>query len=592
MFGLFNKCSVFISHKRNEGKVSFDATWFESALLEKGFKVFMDVHEDYIGNFPKVLAEKVKSSNVFLLVLPSDRDLNYLCDEKNWVHKEILYALRKVEYDEKLIRILPVSFKNNITFPPKEKLGEIAAISDFSILYCDINDQERSKQKLYKAIGYKSCKFSYTWKTIIFLILCLLVGLFMKKELMPNILFDDEDAVALFELANKQSANNENVKAMNSYKKVKDYWETQNEYTRNYFHSYFMYLELSRDFMEGHDLVSEYKNIINGIEQNVKFEFLSESDAIDYNQIKMNTEFELGYDYFYKLHNLDSAWHYMKQTEQYFVETKDSAKLKEIDKIRRKWTIKYYKAPELVETNKSQTIEKKADNSNLLVFNQNKAQKEIEKTTANTIKKEYPHIKDLLQNTKSCRTGTFNEKGDGVIIWGRNSYACTIGVPKDMKNILEKIKNDNEYINDVYINNNQEWCIVWGTNSYETTNPSPYFNNSIEKYKRENRILSSIAFNDKGQYAILANNTFICSDEITKQFIEKAYSLYGFPSSISMTNTSMVVCCEKGVHTKGLSLQTSDIIKNNSNYNKTIRFTDNENYLLTDGLREFTHNFK
>lgn len=586
MFGLFNKCSVFISHKRNEGKVSFDATWFESALLEKGFKVFMDVHEDYIGNFPKVLAEKVKSSNVFLLVLPSDRDLNYLCDEKNWVHKEILYALRKVEYDEKLIRILPVSFKNNITFPPKEKLGEIAAISDFSILYCDINDQERSKQKLYKAIRYKSCKFSYTWKTIIFLILCLLVGLFMKKELMPNILFDDEDAVALFELANKQSANNENVKAMNSYKKVKDYWETQNEYTRNYFHSYFMYLELSRDFMEGHDLVSEYKNIINGIEQNVKFEFLSESDAIDYNQIKMNTEFELGYDYFYKLHNLDSAWHYMKQTEQYFVETKDSAKLKEIDKIRRKWTIKYYKAPELVETNKSQTIEKKADNSN-----QNKPQKDIEKTTAKIIKKEYHHIKDLLQNTKSCRTGTFNEKGDGVIIWGRNSFACTIGIPEDMKNALEKIKNDNEYINDVYINNNQEWCIVWGINFCETNFPSQIFNQHIKDIKRDSKKILSIAFNDIGDHIIITNTGYNYNGKMQKEFTEEIVQ-YSKALSISMTNTSILVCCEDTIYSKNLSDRIKDIITKNKEYKKNIRFTDNGNCLQTDGLRGFTHNFK
>ena len=187
MFSLFNKCSVFISHKRCEGKVSFDASWFEEKLRDRGiYNTFMDVREDYIGNFPKVLSDKIKKSDVFLLVLPSDRDLNYLLDPDNWVHKEIQYALRKKEYDEQSIKIIPVSFKDNVVFPSKKVLGNIADIADYCIIYCDLNDQENSKKRLYNAIGYKPWQCYLTWRSIVVALFILYSLFFIAGNIVNN----------------------------------------------------------------------------------------------------------------------------------------------------------------------------------------------------------------------------------------------------------------------------------------------------------------------------------------------------------------------------------------------------------------------
>ena len=221
MINLFNKCSVFISHKRKEGKVSLDASWFEEKLRDKGiYDTFMDVREDYIGNFPKVLSYKIKKSDVFLLVLPSDRNLDYLLDPDNWVHKEIKYALLKKEDNEQSIKIIPVSFKDNILFPPKEGLGDIADIADYSIIYCDPNDQKKSRERLYNAIGYKTWKCYLTWKSIV-IILFLLFSLFfiatntINNELHEEVTLKYTETIKNMNSLPTTSTNNKNVELGN-----------------------------------------------------------------------------------------------------------------------------------------------------------------------------------------------------------------------------------------------------------------------------------------------------------------------------------------------------------------------------------------
>lgn len=155
----------------------------------------------------------------------------------------------------------------------------------------------------------------------------------------PNTL----EAERVFNLANEQSGIGQIDESKNNYKRVRDYWASKKEYTINYFISYFMYLEFSRGEMEGRSLVDGYLDIINGIDRHVNFEYLNESAAKTYQDLRKKSEYKLGLEYFYELHNLDSAWYYMKKTGNYF--EKDSLKLKEIDIIKRKWTIKYNKLP-------------------------------------------------------------------------------------------------------------------------------------------------------------------------------------------------------------------------------------------------------
>ena len=61
----FKKIKVFISHKRTEGQASTEAILIKEALdKKKVYDSFMDVREDYIGNFPTVLQNKIKDAGL------------------------------------------------------------------------------------------------------------------------------------------------------------------------------------------------------------------------------------------------------------------------------------------------------------------------------------------------------------------------------------------------------------------------------------------------------------------------------------------------------------------------------------------------
>lgn len=175
------KTKIFISHKRLQGKATAEAILIKDALdKKKAFDAFMDVREDYIGDFPNVLKNRIKDCDVFVLIFAND-SIDYLLDRENWVHKEIHYALNYKDLNNKPVKIIPIAFSNQFKFPQKSDLDDIAEIADFNIFYYDTNDSN-CQQKLYNAIGNKSY---VNIKKLILFILCIFT-IILLSLFMPN----------------------------------------------------------------------------------------------------------------------------------------------------------------------------------------------------------------------------------------------------------------------------------------------------------------------------------------------------------------------------------------------------------------------
>lgn len=149
------RVNIFISHRRNNGVATTDAILIKNILSkETSGNVFMDVAEDYLGQFPQTLKNEIRKSDIFLLVIPKSENYDYLSDPENWVHKEIKYALTYRDAVNKPSRIIPVVFDRDFKFPDKESLGDIAEITDYSFIYYDTNNTD-SANKLIRAAGLK-----------------------------------------------------------------------------------------------------------------------------------------------------------------------------------------------------------------------------------------------------------------------------------------------------------------------------------------------------------------------------------------------------------------------------------------------------
>lgn len=142
---------IFISHKRQDGIASAEAILLYEILKKKPYyKVFMDVRESYIGEFPSVLSSKIKNSDIFILLLPPQE---VLLNKEGWVYREIKTALNSHEYKSMPKKILPIAFGATYDIPNKDDLGEIKDLLNYNILFFDKNDPN-AQSRLYKAIGF------------------------------------------------------------------------------------------------------------------------------------------------------------------------------------------------------------------------------------------------------------------------------------------------------------------------------------------------------------------------------------------------------------------------------------------------------
>lgn len=169
---------IFISHKRKNGQASPEAILIKNHLDKQHFyKSFMDVREEYVGEFPKTLVNQINGCDVFIFIIPSDLNLDFLQDRDNWVYKEIKHALYLNECCNKRIKILPISFTKEFVWNKDLDYGDIKSLLNYNILYYDLN-QVYSSKSLIRSIGFPKSKY---WLPITFLLIFVLLVLFFGK---------------------------------------------------------------------------------------------------------------------------------------------------------------------------------------------------------------------------------------------------------------------------------------------------------------------------------------------------------------------------------------------------------------------------
>ncbi|XP_034254873.1 sterile alpha and TIR motif-containing protein 1-like [Thrips palmi] len=137
---------AFISYRRSGG--SHLASVVKAHLEQRGYKVFLDVSALGVGRFDNNLIQSIKQSNNFILILTPnalDRCLNDH-EGKDWVHKEILVALKS----SPKCKIIPITEKNFV-WPESQLLPEdIRGISNYNAVEWVHDYQEACIEKLQR----------------------------------------------------------------------------------------------------------------------------------------------------------------------------------------------------------------------------------------------------------------------------------------------------------------------------------------------------------------------------------------------------------------------------------------------------------
>lgn len=214
-------------------------------------------------------------------------------------------------------------------------------------------------------------------------------------------------------------------------------------------------------------------------------------------------------------------------------------------------------------------------------------QNQQEGTTVDDYKKialPMPMLAKVLRES-SCRLGAINEKGGGVLIKDDNVFAHTKEIPVSMLQVLNGVKEDKGIVRDIVLTNNGCWCVVWGKNSsYGYT--SMQFSSRLEKIRENDEAILSIAYNDNHEWIVVTDKNCYTSSDKYARFLKDAENIYGFVSSVSITNTAMVACCQKGVYYENIPKKVLEVLQQSNFIPKVIKFTDSGTCLITNGVSE------
>lgn len=173
MGAFLKNCNVFISHKRDNGQARVESTLIYNVLKSRGkYSVRMDVRENTLSKFPETIPRMIDKSDVFVLIIPKDNNVEFLQDTTSWVYQEVQYALSLLAQGKNL-QILPICFNKNFKWPEWIKKSKISAIGEYDVRYYDTNDKY-CDNKLCDAICFPSAR-RINYKSILLSLIALSV---------------------------------------------------------------------------------------------------------------------------------------------------------------------------------------------------------------------------------------------------------------------------------------------------------------------------------------------------------------------------------------------------------------------------------
>ena len=188
---------VFISYRRVGGEHS--ARMIRDSLTEMGYDVFFDVESLRSGNFNTKLYSVIDECTDFVLILSPDA-LDRCSDEKDWVRREVEYAISK---NKNIVPILLRGFSFDCELPDSLKilpqLNGIEASTEFFDAFIEkLQKFLKTKPSPIKSVAHSSL-FKKTLPVLISLALiaCVIFGIKLISDRLSGIYPWTEDEKSL-----------------------------------------------------------------------------------------------------------------------------------------------------------------------------------------------------------------------------------------------------------------------------------------------------------------------------------------------------------------------------------------------------------
>lgn len=170
---------------------------------------------------------------------------------------------------------------------------------------------------------------------------------------------------------------------------------------------------------------------------------------------------------------------------------------------------------------------------------------------------------------------------------GAGSFAS---IPPQLKQVLAANQKKGQKVTDIHITESGKYIVVFGRNSYNTLGAPDEMVQYIKAIRTKGGSILSASFNDAGQYLVVSDETvYFKLGKGSSEKLKRAKELYGNVLHASMTDTSFVLCCERGVYLYNAPKSLRSALDELEFSPRCIKYTDDGDYLITDGVRLYAY---
>ncbi len=155
------------------------------------------------------------------------------------------------------------------------------------------------------------------------------------------------------------------------------------------------------------------------------------------------------------------------------------------------------------------------------------------------------YIRKQISLHGQCRNVAITKYNGDLMLYGRNGWAAS-GCPSGLTDALDKLNDQEEFIDDVQLTDQGRWLILYGDNGVMWSNIPYSLERKLREYNSDGESITSVTFNDDGDWIVITTEHISSSSSSIQEWMADGMDDYGGVYAACVTDDAIVVVYEDG----------------------------------------------
>jgi hypothetical protein len=156
------------------------------------------------------------------------------------------------------------------------------------------------------------------------------------------------------------------------------------------------------------------------------------------------------------------------------------------------------------------------------------------------------YIRNSIKEWGLCHNVAITKTNGDIALTGKNTVAYA-NIPSSLVDAIQELRNSGENIKDIQLTESGRWLILYGNNGcwWDGLSDDDTLLQELQWYNQRGEVITSVTFNDYGDWVVTTENNFSCSDTGIQTWLEEGIEKYGSIWAVSIGDDDCVVAVFK-----------------------------------------------